>query len=117
MTQDLSKMRLLVLQNYHGVRVPDGGFQQALSILGAVRRNNLETWYAAIPRRVILRVLSSDTGSETVGSSESDVTRLNASGHVMCLRCGVDDLIDCLHGKVESHEFTLHRHRLASGCI
>ena len=52
-------------------------------------------------------MLGSDAGSKAVRASESNVTRLNPTGHVVCFGCGVDDLVDCLHGKIEGHEFTL----------
>jgi hypothetical protein len=48
--------------------------------------------------------LGSHTRGETVGTAEGDVARLDTTGHVVCLRGGVDDLVDGLHGKVESHE-------------
>ena len=56
-------------------------------------------------------MLGSDAGSKAVRASESNVTRLNPTGHVVCFGCGVDDLVDCLHGKIEGHELTL-----ASSC-
>jgi len=52
-------------------------------------------------------VLSSDTRSETVGSTEGDVARLDTTGHVMGLCGRVDDLVDGLHGEVEGHELAL----------
>ena len=52
-------------------------------------------------------MLCCDTGSETIGTSESDVTRLYSARHVMSFRGGVDDLVDGLHGEVEGHEFAL----------
>lgn len=49
-------------------------------------------------------MLGGDTGGETVGSTESDVTWLNTTRHVVGLCSGVDDLVNGLHGKVEGHE-------------
>lgn len=49
-------------------------------------------------------MLSCNTGSETVGTSESDVTWLDTTGHVVGLCGGVDDLVNGLHGEVEGHE-------------
>ena len=54
-------------------------------------------------------VLSTDTGSGTVGPTEDDRARNIPSGHVMCLAGGIDDLIDGLHGEVESHELASTR--------
>ena len=52
-------------------------------------------------------MLGSDAGREAVGPSKCDITRLDPTGHIMCLGCRVDDLIDRLHGEIERHEFAL----------
>lgn len=103
----MSESHLLVLQEHNRVGVANGGLQQTLGILRAPGRDNLQSRDAAIPGGVILGVLRGDTSGETVGATESDVARLNTSRHVMRLSGGVDDLIDRLHGKVESHELAL----------
>ncbi|KAH0357911.1 hypothetical protein KCU83_g293, partial [Aureobasidium melanogenum] len=97
----------LVLENNDGVGISDGGLHKTLGVLGAVRRNNLKTGDGAVPGRVILRVLSGDTSSETVGSTEGDVARLDTTRHVVGLCGRVDDLIDGLHGEVKGHELAL----------
>lgn len=97
----------LVLEDNNGVGVSDGGLQQTLGVLGAVGGNDLKTGNGAVPGRVILRMLGSDTRSETVGSTEGDVARLDTTGHVVGLCGRVDDLIDGLHGEVEGHELAL----------
>jgi len=94
----------LVLENNNGVGVTDSSLEQTLGILSAPRGDNLQTGNAAVPGGVILGVLGGDTGSETVGTAESDVARLNTTGHVVSLSGGVDNLIDGLHGEVEGHE-------------
>ncbi len=54
-------------------------------------------------------MLCCHAGGKTVGASECDVARLDTARHVVRFGCRVDDLIDSLHGEIESHEFTLHR--------
>jgi hypothetical protein len=63
-------------------------------------------------------MLGGHTGSETVGTTEGDVARLNATRHVVRLCCRIDNLVNCLfgqlcnldhvqtylHGKVDCHE-------------
>lgn len=97
----------LVLQDDDGIGVADGGLEQALGVLGAPGGHDLEAGYAAIPGRVVLGVLRRDARGEAVWTSEGDVARLDAAGHVVRLAGRVDDLVDCLHGKVEGHEFAL----------
>ncbi|KAI6756497.1 hypothetical protein HG531_014112 [Fusarium graminearum] len=101
----------LVLENNDRVRVTDGGLQETLGILGAPGRNDLETGNAAVPGGVVLGVLSSNTSSKTVGTTECDVTGLDATRHVEGLGSRVDNLIDSLHGKVEGHKLTLTRQK------
>ena len=103
----------LVLEDDDGVGVADGGLEKTLGILSAPGRDNFETGNAAVPGRVVLRVLSTDTGSETVGATESDVARLDTAGHVEGLGGRVNNLVDGLHGEVESHELALARIMLA----
>jgi hypothetical protein len=97
----------LVLKDDDGVGVADRGLEQALCVLGAVGRDDLETGDAAVPRGVVLRVLGGDTGGEAVGAAEGDVAGLDAAGHVVRLCGGVDDLVNGLHGEVERHELAL----------
>ena len=52
-------------------------------------------------------MLCSNAGGKAVRPSECDVTWLDSTGHVMCFGCGVDDLVDCLHGKIERHKLAL----------
>ena len=52
-------------------------------------------------------MLSTDTRGETVGTAEGDVAGLDTTGHVVCLRGRVDDLVNGLHGEVEGHELAL----------
>ena len=103
----MSRELLLVLQDNYRVGVTDGGLQQTLCVLGAVRRNDLQSRDAAIPRSVILRVLGGNAGGKAVGSTEGDVAGLDATGHVVGFRARVDDLIDGLHSEVEGHELAL----------
>jgi hypothetical protein len=98
---------LLVLENNDRVGVADSSLQQTLGILRAVWRDDLQSGNASVPRRVILRVLGSDTRSETVGATEGDVAGLGTTGHVVRLCGGVDDLVNGLHGEVEGHELAL----------
>jgi hypothetical protein len=101
---EVETVEKLVLENTDGVGVANGSLQQTLGVLGRVRRNDLKTGDRAVPGGVILGVLSSDTRGETVGTTESDVARLNTTGHVVGLGGGVDDLVNGLHGEVEGHE-------------
>lgn len=98
---------LLVLQDDDRVGVADGSLEQTLGILCAVWRDDLESGNASVPRSVILRVLGSDTGGETIGATEGDVAGLDTTGHVVCLCGRVDNLVNGLHGKVERHELAL----------
>lgn len=52
-------------------------------------------------------MLSTDTGRETVGTTERNVAGLDATGHVVGLCGRVDDLVNGLHGEVEGHELAL----------
>lgn len=106
-TIEVVGQNILVLEDNNGVGVPDGGLEQTLGVLGAVWGDDLETGNASVPCGVILGVLSGDTGSETVGSTEGDVARLDTSRHVVGLCGRVDDLINGLHGEVEGHELAL----------
>ena len=99
----------LVLQNNDRVGVADSGLQQTLSVLGAVWGDDLQTGDAAVPSRVVLGVLSSDTGGETVGATEGNIAGLDTTGHVVCLCGRVDDLVNSLHSEVERHKLALLR--------
>jgi len=98
---------LLVLENHDRVGVADSSLQKTLGILGAVWGNDLKSRNASVPGSVILRMLSSDTGRETVGTTEGDVAGLDTTGHVVGLCGGVDNLVNGLHGEVEGHELAL----------
>lgn len=97
----------LVLQNNNWVGVTNSSLKQTLCIFGTVWCHDLQTGDAAVPGSVILRVLSSDTGSETIGTAEGDVAGLNTTGHVVGLGGRVDNLVNGLHGKVKGHELAL----------
>ena len=101
------EINLLVLQYNHGVGVADCSLQETLCVLCAVWRNNLQPRYASIPRSVVLGMLGSDTGGETVGTAESDVAGLDSSRHVVSFRGRVDNLINSLHSEIEGHELAL----------
>jgi hypothetical protein len=101
---EVETVEKLVLEDTDGVGVADGGLEQTLGVLGRVGRNDLETGDRTVPRRVVLGVLGSDTSGETVGTTESDVARLDTAGHVVGLGSRVDDLVNGLHGEVEGHE-------------
>lgn len=96
----------LVLKENGHVGVSDSSLEQTLGILRAVGRNDLETGDLTVPSGEILGVLSTDTGSGTVGASEGDVTLLGSSRHVVGLGTRVDDLVNGLHGEVPGHELT-----------
>jgi hypothetical protein len=102
--REIETVEKLVLEDTDRVGVTDSSLQQTLGILGRVRRNDLKTRDRAVPGRVVLGVLSSDTCGEAVGATESDVARLDTTGHVVSLSGGVDDLVNGLHGEVEGHE-------------
>lgn len=94
----------LVLKYTDWVGITDGGLEQSLGILCRVWSDDLQAGNGAVPRRVVLRVLSGHTLGEAVGSTECDVAWLDTTGHVVCLGGRVDDLVNGLHGKVEGHE-------------
>ena len=98
---------LLVFKYHDGIWVSYSGLKQSFRVLRAPWRNDLETGYASVPTRIILRVLCSDTSSKTIRATESDVAGLDAARHVMRFCSRVDDLINRLHGEVECHEFNL----------
>lgn len=85
------------------VRVPDSALQQTLAVGSAPGGDDLQTGNTSVPRTVVLRVLGSDTGSGTVGTTEDDGTGDVTTRHVVGLTARVDDLVDRLHGKVPSH--------------
>ena len=101
---EVKTVKKLVLKDTDGVGVADGSLQQTLGVLGRVRRNDLKTGDGTVPGGVVLGVLGSDTSGETVGTTESDVARLDTTGHVVSLSGRVDDLVNGLHGEVEGHE-------------
>ena len=49
-------------------------------------------------------MLRANTSGGTVRSTEDDRAWDISSGHIMRLAGGIDDLVDGLHGEVESHE-------------
>lgn len=100
---------LLVLEEYNWIRVADGGFEESLGIFGAPRSDHLEAGDGSVPGGIILGVLGSNTRSKAVGASESNITWLDTAGHIVRFGRGVDDMVDCLHGKVEGHEFALYQ--------
>lgn len=87
----------------YGVGIPDSALQQALAVGRTPGGDDLQTGHTSVPRAVVLRVLSSDTGSGTVGTTEDDGTGDVTTRHVVGLAARVDDLVDRLHGKVPSH--------------
>ncbi len=87
----------------HRVGVSDGGLQQTLVVGSGPWGNNFQSWDRSVPSAEVLRVLSTDTGSGTVRTSESDGTRDVSTGHVVGLSSRVDDLVDRLHGEVPGH--------------
>src|SRR5262249_42771505 len=93
-----------VLEKDNGVWIADSGLQQALVVGAGVRRNDLEAGNMRIPARIALRMLRGDAGGDAVGSAEDDRAAHLPARHVAGLAGGVDDLVDRLHRKVESHE-------------
>lgn len=49
-------------------------------------------------------MLRSYTSRKSVGATENNRAGLDTARHVMCLGCGVDDLVNGLHGEVKRHE-------------
>lgn len=58
------------------------------------------------PRGEALRVLRGHACRRAVGAPEDDGHGLQPGRHVVGLGCGVDDLVDGLHGEIEGHELT-----------
>lgn len=50
-------------------------------------------------------MLCADTSRGTIWPTEYDGHVHGAGRHVECFRCRIDDVIDCLHGEIERHEF------------
>ena len=93
----------LVLEETDGVGIPDGGLEQSSAVGSAPGADDLETGDGSVPSGEILRVLSTDTGGGTVGTSEDDGAGDVSTRHVVGLSTRVDDLVNGLHGKVPSH--------------
>src|SRR5690606_17943005 len=66
--------------------------------------HNLQPRYMAIPGGEILAVLGGDAGRGAVRPAKDDGAAHLSTGHVESLGCGIDNLVDRLHGEVESHE-------------
>ena len=94
----------LVLEEDHGVRITNGGLQEALRISGAVGLHHLEAGDVAVPGGIVLAVLGADAGRRSGSTTEHDGAVQLAARHVMGLGGGVDDLVDRLHGEIEGHE-------------
>lgn len=60
----------------------------------------------AVPCCEALGVLRRHACRCSVGPSEHNGHWLEAGGHIVGLCCGVDNLVDGLHGEVEGHELT-----------
>ena len=78
--------------------------EKTLAVLRAPGGNNLKTGDRAVPSGIILRVLSGDTSSGAVRTTEDDWTWNVSTRHIICLSGRVDDLVDGLHCEVESHK-------------
>ena len=78
--------------------------QETLAVLGTPRTDDLKAGDLTVPRCVVLRVLSCDTGSSTVRATEDDGYGDIAARHVIRLAGRVDNLVDGLHGEVEGHK-------------
>ncbi len=98
---------LLVLQNNNRVGVSNGCFQKAFGVFRTPRCDDFQPRYAPVPSRVVLRMLCTNASCKAVRTTKGDVTRLNSAGHVVRLSGGVNDLINGLHGEIESHELAL----------
>jgi hypothetical protein len=85
------------------VRIPDGGLQKTLAVGSTPWTDDLQSGNGSVPSGVILRVLSTDTGSGTVRTSEDDGTWDISTRHVVCLSSRVDNLINGLHGEIPGH--------------
>ena len=83
--------------------------EQALAVLSTPRADDLQSGDGAVPRCVVLRVLSGNTSSRAVRTAEDDRTWDVSARHVVRLSGRVDDLVDGLHGKVPCHEFATGR--------
>jgi len=81
-------IQIYVLKNY---------LQQTLGILRVPGGDDLKTGNGTVPGSKALRVLSSDTGGSTVGTTEGDGAGDVTARHVVGLGSRVDDLINGLH--------------------
>lgn len=86
--------------------IPYWCFQQTFGIFWAPRTNNFQSRAVPVPSGEALRVLSSDSSWCPVGAPEDNGNSNWSCRHVTGLGSWVYNLIDCLHGEVERHEFT-----------
>ena len=99
-----STIHELGLEADNGVIITNSGLEETLGILSIIRSNDLETGDGAIPSSKALRVLSSDSGSSTVATTENDGDVHLTTRHVAGLSSRVDDVINGLEREVEGHE-------------
>ena len=62
----------LVLEEDDGVRVADGGLQQALGVGRVIGRDDLQAGHVGVPGRIVLAVLGADAGGGAVRAAEHD---------------------------------------------
>ena len=94
-----------MFQDHDGVGVSDGSLDESLGVLAGIGRNDLEAWNGGVPSRKALTVLGRRTCRVSVGSTKDNGTGNVSGTHVVLFGSRIDNLVDCLHGEVDGHEF------------
>ena len=93
-----------MLEEDHRVRVADRGLEQPLGVGGVIGRHHLQAGDVGVPGGIVLAVLGRHPGRRAIGAPEDDGTGDLPARHVKGLRRRIDNVINRLHGEVESHE-------------
>ncbi len=101
---EIAAIDQLVFEKHDRVLTADGSLEQALRIRRIVWSNDDQARNAGVPRPVVLAVLRPDAAGRAIGPAEDHRTAHLPARHVIGLGCGVDDMVDRLHGEVERHE-------------
>ncbi len=101
-----------MLQEDDGVVVANGGFHQALGVVGCGRMHNFQTWYLGVPHFQALGVLSGSAlaGPASLGHANHHRHFALPAGHQAQLGCLVADLVHSQAGEVNKHDLSHRPH-------